>query len=244
VARSRFKGNGNKRDGTTFVALPYIVIDSPGYRAASHTARSLLLDIARQYTGHNNGKLVACAKYLRPLGWKSNNTVLLAVQQLLACGLLVETRKGGFPNTAAWFALSWCDLDQQTDLDINPRLFRRGAYLDAQPPTTATARTAKATEARRAVSAKGRAPSTGAALTPLHGAEDSRVAPSHGGTGRIAAPLDGAIPARLALVPTPLDGAYLEPPSPTAPAGGAADLPSLSPSLKAALARTAAGLTS
>ena len=44
-----------RRDGSGFIALPFIVTDSPGYRRASHTARSLLVDLARAFTGRNNG---------------------------------------------------------------------------------------------------------------------------------------------------------------------------------------------
>ncbi|MBE0547035.1 MAG: hypothetical protein IH627_05105 [Rubrivivax sp.] len=238
MARGKFKGNGNKRDGRLFVAVPYIVIDSPGYRAAGHTARSLLLDIARQYTGHNNGKLVACARYLEPLGWKSNHTVLGALHQLLACGLLVETRKGGFPNMAAWFALSWCDLDQGQDLDIDPKMFRRGGYLQPRQQTPATTRTAKATQARKLAAQAKRQERHRTALAPSHGAASAGVAPSHGGGCSALAPLDGAVPRPVGQSATPLDGAYLEAPSAPASRGGAGGIAALSPSLAAALVRT------
>lgn len=46
VARSRFKGSADKRDGKTFLLLPLVVLESPGYRLASHPARALLVDIA------------------------------------------------------------------------------------------------------------------------------------------------------------------------------------------------------
>ena len=49
------------------------------YRALGYPARALLIDIARQYTGSNNGRLVACARYLKPLGWNSNDTVSRAL---------------------------------------------------------------------------------------------------------------------------------------------------------------------
>ena len=118
MARSKFKRNGDKCDGKTFVRLPTVVLESPGFRQAGITARALLIDLAMQYSGHNNGKLTACAKYLRPLGWKSNDTVVRARRELIECGLLLETRKGARPNKAAWFALTWLDLDQGQGLDI------------------------------------------------------------------------------------------------------------------------------
>jgi len=98
--------------------LPHVVIDSPSYRELGHPARALLIDIARQYTGSNNGRLVACAKYLRPLGWRSNDTITRALVQLKGAQLLIETRLGMKPNRAAWFALGWYSLDNVSGMDI------------------------------------------------------------------------------------------------------------------------------
>jgi hypothetical protein len=241
MARPKFKGNANKRDGSRFLLLPWVVLDSPGYRAASHTARSLLIDIFRQYTGHNNGKLVACAKHLRPLGWKSNNTVLAAVRQLIDCGLLVEVRKGGFPNTAAWFAVTWADLDVFDGVDINPKRFARGAYLSPQAATSGKARTAKATAARRALSAARRAHGENAPPVPSNGATAAPVAPAHGGRGAKPAPSGGAVVLPLKPCPAPPDGDYLETPSPTASSAVVANTNGISPSLLAALKRVGSG---
>jgi hypothetical protein len=127
----RSKGSGTKRDGTRHLALPHVVIKSPAYRSINHTARSLLIDIALQYDGYNNGKLVACEKYLRPMGWTSNDTITRALRQLVETELLIETRKGRRPNKAAWFALGWCQLDIGDGLDINPSKFRTGGYQTA-----------------------------------------------------------------------------------------------------------------
>lgn len=134
-----FKGSKDKRDGDRYMALPYVVIDSPVYRNLSHPARSLLIDIARQYTGTNNGKLVACAKYLRPLGWKSNDTVTRALVELKEAELLIETRLGMRPNRAAWFALGWYALDPIDGMDLEARHFRRGRYRIAVPTPRAGA---------------------------------------------------------------------------------------------------------
>jgi hypothetical protein len=127
----RYKASSLKRDGKLFVALPYVVLDSAAYRSVGHPARSLLLDIARQFNGHNNGKLVACAKYLKPLGWKSNDTVSRALRELVAVDLLIETRKGARPNKAAWFALGWYQLDIGGGLDIDVKQYRTGRYQNA-----------------------------------------------------------------------------------------------------------------
>ena len=244
MAAGKFKGNRDKRDGRQFVALPRVVLESPGYRQAGHSARSLLVDIALQYTGHNNGKLVACAKYLAPLGWNSNSTSLRAVHELLSCGLLIETRKGARPNKAAWLALSWLDLDQGQGLDIDPKLYRRGDYMrpDTPAPVGGNSRTAKATEARKLTAIKKRAEKQNASLKPSNGAEGTSIAPSNGVRASILAPSDGAVRGTLAMLSTPSHGAYLEIPSTPATAGGLGSGAAFSPSLLAAVRRRTAGV--
>ena len=236
MSRSRFKGNRDKRDSGPFLALPMSVLGSPGYRQAGHVARSMLIDIAMQYTGHNNGKLVACAKYVEPIGWNSNATVLRAVRELLACGLLIETRKGARPNKAAWFALSWLDLDQGQGLDIDPKLYRRGDYMRPEPPAPVlgTARTASATEARKVAAVRKRSEKENASLTPSNGVARTSIAPSNGVRAPILAPSSGAIRGTLGVSSTPSNGAYLEIPSTPAKSGGGAPNDGMSPTMMGA----------
>lgn len=124
---SRTKRTG--RDGTRFVALPYTVLDSPAFLGLSYSARALLLDIARQFSGSNNGKLVVCDKAMAPRGWTSSTTIHKAKRELLEAGFLCETRKGQKPNKASWFAITWQSLDWTSDMDISRAGFTRGAYL-------------------------------------------------------------------------------------------------------------------
>jgi hypothetical protein len=140
-ARSSEARNKRKRDtgrdGVQFVALPHIVLQSPSYRDLNHAARSLLLDIAMQHNRRNNGALVACEKYLAPLGWKSSQTITRALRELLEAKLLILTRQGFRPNRAAWYALGWQSLDVSVGLDIDPRAYRTGQYkLSTQPLKT------------------------------------------------------------------------------------------------------------
>jgi hypothetical protein len=151
-----FKRSKAKRDGHQYLALPHIVIDSPSYRELGYPARALLIDIARQYTGTNNGRLVACAKYLKPMGWNSNDTVSRALAELKAAGLLIETRMGMRPNRAAWFALGWYELDASVGMDIDPRTYRTGQYKIAPlipPGGVGKVRTAPAGGVRAAAAA-------------------------------------------------------------------------------------------
>lgn len=148
-----------KRDGGRFVALPHDVIDCPAYRGLGHVSRSLLIDIARQYGKFNNGKLTACMKYLQPLGWNSADTVTRAKRELLASGLLIETRKGARPNKAAWYMLAWYELDISDGIDALPATYNR-------------LRSAYRKDSAKQIG--------GASPIPSHGIATRSIAPSHG----------------------------------------------------------------
>lgn len=125
----RIHQRSKNRDGSRFVALPHTVLDSPAYQSLSFSAKAMLIDIARQFNGDNNGKLVLCEKALKPRGWTSSATIHKAKKELLAYGLLCETRKGMKPNKASWFAVTWQTLDWIPEMDISRAGFCRGAYL-------------------------------------------------------------------------------------------------------------------
>jgi hypothetical protein len=112
--------------GFRFTALPHMLIHSAEYRALGFAARALLIDMAAQYTRRNNGKLVCCMKYLKPLGWVSNDTIFRALKELKTSGLLIQTRQGMMPpmSQPAWFALGWLGLDVTDGLDIDPKKYR------------------------------------------------------------------------------------------------------------------------
>lgn len=197
----------DRRDGSGFIALPHIVTDSLGYRRASHTARSLLVDLARAFTGRNNGSIWLSRSAREAIGWGSESTFRSALADLAACGLVVETRRGG-RNLAAWYGLTWRDLDVVAGLDIDPKQWLRGAYLkpDKAPDISGKARTAKAAAAR----------SVAAGLRACY-----KPAPSHGATAATTAPLDGATAHMACTVgrfsqpvsrefAAPSHGAYLE----------------------------------
>ncbi|AGW92083.1 hypothetical protein N234_18777 [Ralstonia pickettii DTP0602] len=173
-------GRVRKRSTERFIGIPHWVMQSAAYRSCPHPARSLLLDIVMQYNGRNNGSLVACDKYLKPLGWLSSDVIARAKDKLLKCGLLVETRKGQRPNKAAWYALGWRPLDVKDGMDINPRAYRTISQHEINT------------------------------LTPSHGAKSRGIAPSPGVDGAPATPSRGAMRGVFGGIPTPPHGAYLD----------------------------------
>ena len=137
---SRWKANKDKQDGGGFLRLPLSVLESRAYLDASKQARALLIDLAMQYKGNNNGDLCVAWKLMHPRGWRSEATLMKAKCELLELGLIVETRKGGRPNKATLYAVTWCDLDDcGGKLEMTPRSFPRGAYKlrNPLPPMTA-----------------------------------------------------------------------------------------------------------
>lgn len=113
-----------------FTPLLHRVIKSIEYRNLNHAARSLLFDIATQYDGNNNGKLVACSKYLKPLGWTSHDTVSRSLKELEKGGFLIRTRQGMRPPMAqpTWYALGWLELDVTDGLEISQRAYRKSIF--------------------------------------------------------------------------------------------------------------------
>lgn len=166
--------------GGRFVGLPHWVMLHPSYREASHRARALLLDIALQYTGSNNGKLVVCDKALKPLGWNSRDGLTKSKRELIDLGLLIETRRGAKPNRAAWYALSWRPLDVKEGLDISVHSYVTLAArkIDQRPPHG--------------------------------GLEASQIRPPHGQGKSSARPPHGRMDAVLGTSPRPPHGQYLD----------------------------------
>jgi len=177
------------RDPGGFVALPWSVLDCPAYAALSHPARSLLMEVARQYVRDNNGRLLLSGAYLAERGWRSNDVITRAKKELLDAGFIFETVKGRRPNRAAWYAVTWQSLDKLPGYDAGAtELFERGAY-------------------------RKKAPRKITPLTPSGGELDPSIAPSHGVEGGLPTPSHGAIRACFGRFSTPSDGDHLETPS-------------------------------
>lgn len=135
MANGRNSGCGARmnRDGSGFIALPWLVVDAPAYRGLSHPARSLMMELARQVApdGSNNGQLLASRKYLARRGWKSADVIFRAKQELLEAGFIHETVRGHRPNKASWYAVTWRPLVRHTRYDLETfDTFERGAYRE------------------------------------------------------------------------------------------------------------------
>lgn len=104
-----------------FVPLPHVVLDSSAYATLSASAVKLLMDVCRQYTGRNNGRLTPSYGLLKDRGWKSVGTLDRAKKELRDSRLVTVTKQGGRrKGDCELWAINWLKLDWRHDMDIQP----------------------------------------------------------------------------------------------------------------------------
>lgn len=178
------------------MALPWAVLDSASYAALSHPARSLLLEIARQYVRDNNGRLLASRAYLATRGWNSAAVIDRAKHELLDAGFIFETVKGHRPNKASWHAVTWHALDRLPGYDPGAiESFERGAYRKSPCPVPS------------------RGTVKNASLSPSGGTERTPIGPSRGTESPRTVPSRGPIEAISGDLSVPPERHHLEKPS-------------------------------
>ena len=136
MENTRVNKNRKAKTGKAYqyVQLYHYILNSPAYRSLSYTARSLLVDIAKQYNGQNNGDLCLAYSQMRPLGWSSHGVLDRAKAELLERGFIQETRKGRRPNIASLYAITWQPLNPMEKLDVSPNSFKSKAFMHYEPP--------------------------------------------------------------------------------------------------------------
>ena len=136
--RNKGRKHDSGRVAGGFIALPWAVTDSPAFLELSMHARSLLLEVARQFVRDNNGRLLLSRAHMETRGWKSSDMLNKAKRELLAGGFIYETVKGHRPNRASWYAVTWRTLDRLTGYDqgalegFEKEAYRRHAPLKKQ----------------------------------------------------------------------------------------------------------------
>ena len=114
-----------------YAAIEHRVIDSPAYADLTFSARSLLVQIARQVTvPNNNGHLQATFTYMKLFGF-SVNTLSRATHELITHGFIYKTKSGGFHQGAAQFAVTWLSVTDTHGIFMQG--FKACAWRDWQP---------------------------------------------------------------------------------------------------------------
>ena len=95
----------------SFLRLPHHVLDHEVFKTLSKRATKLVIDIASQYRGHNNGDLCAPFSLMRKRGWNSSDQLEKAKKELIEKDVILVARQGG-RNKANLYALTWFPIDE------------------------------------------------------------------------------------------------------------------------------------
>ena len=119
-----------------YATIPWAVLDSQSFIGASDKAKALLFALMRQHNGENNGHLHLTKKWLYEKGWTCHENNSKSRNELIARGLIEQTKWGGLNAGADLFALTWHKISNYVGLQIEPRGYRLSAYtLCDLPPT-------------------------------------------------------------------------------------------------------------
>jgi hypothetical protein len=100
-----------------FTGIVHSVFESPAFTALSPHACKLLLELAGQYRGNNNGNLTVAWSVVSQRGWRSRSTLWRCKAELIKAGFVYVTRKGHMPRTCELLALTWFALDVSPKFD-------------------------------------------------------------------------------------------------------------------------------
>jgi DNA-binding transcriptional regulator YhcF (GntR family) len=87
---------GRTRHAARFVMLEHYLLNSPAWRSLSLAARSVFIEIARNYVPGRNGRLAMSARMLAEALPISRSTAARALRELVVKGFIEVVRPGGF----------------------------------------------------------------------------------------------------------------------------------------------------
>lgn len=109
-----------RRESGGFAAIPHCLLESPLFIGLSAHAIKLLMDLATQYKGYNNGDLTIAWTVMEKRGWKSRETLNKARKELLQTALIEITRTGD-RRRPHLYALTFFAVDEcNGKLDVKP----------------------------------------------------------------------------------------------------------------------------
>ncbi|GGD40688.1 hypothetical protein [Pseudoxanthomonas indica] len=134
MPRRKKDSRWNDIDGGSAFVIPYTLLRHENFRRMSPFAVKLLTDLARQYSGFNNGYLCCAWTLMKDEGWRSETTVRAAMLELEHYRLIIRTRQGG-KNLANLHALTWRRIDDKVDapLEIQPTVKPLDSWKEKVP---------------------------------------------------------------------------------------------------------------
>ena len=124
---------GRSSGKSSYLGIPKTVADHDNFTRLSGWGAKLLLLVAKQYNGYNNGDLSATWKQAKLFGFRSESTLSEAKKEVLHYRLITLTRAGG-TNKPTLYALTWNKIDEcKRKLDISPTKNAPGCWKDRRP---------------------------------------------------------------------------------------------------------------
>ena len=110
--RARAKGRLGVTKAERYALIPADVLASPAVATLSPATFKVLIVLAAQYWGKNNGRITLPLSVAREYGIRSKDTLCRGLRELVERGVIVETHKGGLPPFGcSRYTLTWRDLD-------------------------------------------------------------------------------------------------------------------------------------
>jgi hypothetical protein len=142
--RDRAKHKG-RRDSGTFTLIPHAVQDSTNWKKLSGRAIKVLLAIARQFNGKNNGDLCASYSVLRKHGIRSSRLLRRELDELQHYGMIEQTRPGGRQIGPSLYGVTWLAIDDRSGkLPMGPTAVASGLWRQEREPFEWAAKTKRA----------------------------------------------------------------------------------------------------
>jgi hypothetical protein len=116
MKKKKFNGCDN------FASIPRYVIDTKAFKSLRGSSVKLLLLLASQYKGNNNGDLIITYSFYKS-HFKSSQTMYAARDELEKKGFIATNAYGGMSyggyKTPSLYALTWLPVDDFYDLTKN-----------------------------------------------------------------------------------------------------------------------------
>ena len=107
--RTRMTGRGATH---SFLALPHHLLASDEFGALSGNAVKVIVELASQYKGKNNGDLSAPWSRMYRRGWRSKSTLWNAIKEAIDAGFIEQSRQGSRRHVCTLYAITWKSIDE------------------------------------------------------------------------------------------------------------------------------------
>ena len=111
MAKRKGKPKVNMKPGTFFL-IRKDIFNHANYHGLSHRAVRLLWDLYAQYNGNNNGDFSATYSIMKHKGWRSNDQLQKAKDELIEKKWIIVTRHGGLNSGCHLYGVTWAEIDE------------------------------------------------------------------------------------------------------------------------------------